>query len=62
MDELIPIPCPFCGKNPRINSWGGWWGIHCPFYACDNPHGFLSATKESVIKSWNDYFKEVQNA
>lgn len=56
VDEVEPLPCPFCGNAPRIDCTGGDWDVSCvedrdvcPNVARTTPYD----TRKAAIAAWN---------
>lgn len=58
IQELQPLPCPFCGEIPSVSVDGDvegaslWW-VECHTTTCEpNPY-LVKDTRESAILAWN---------
>ena len=60
--SIEPLPCPDCGKKPKISPPVG----HLKFLAgCDNPdcpylNLVTGKTEEEVVKKWNDFIEKIK--
>lgn len=53
MNDMKPLPCPFCGSD-RISVSGFGEGVPLAFVECDSCEGFIRAsTMSEVISKWN---------
>lgn len=59
MSELLP--CPFCGKTPRIGKneylWRTDFQVRCPCGINAKPR----ETKKEAVRKWNTRVKETPN-
>ena len=57
-EELIPLPCPFCGKNPVIDNYKlrgvMYWRVGCINDRCVvDVETIELQSGEDVIRAWN---------
>ena len=57
-DELKPLPCPFCGEEPKIDKVDvrgtHYYSIVCKNAFCDvTPETVHLLTKREVVEIWN---------
>ena len=50
------IPCPWCGKKPKLLNSYNWWWVRCRMPKSDckvAPDTLLVRTPEEAVKIWN---------
>ena len=57
-EALVPLPCPFCGKNPIIDNYKlrgvMFWRVGCINDSClVNVETIDLESAEDVIRAWN---------
>lgn len=47
-----PLPCPFCGSEPRV-IWNGAMTIKCVNSNCFQPKTWWWTDAEGCVRQWN---------
>ena len=54
MEEVVLLPCPFCGGHPEMQSemilGGEYWKVKCP-YCFAGTHS--EPTPDEAVEEWN---------
>ena len=57
--KLKPLPCPFCGRKPKVSQGGGAYTFIW-YVECENDWHQItvqgSDTRNDAIKNWNDRY------
>lgn len=50
---VVPLPCPFCGKEPEPPQRGPWYGIICTNSRCAVRPRVWRRSARGVLRDWN---------
>lgn len=53
MTEMKLLPCPFCGSEPELGSFGRAVTVHCPNENCDVGAETAADTERAAFEQWN---------
>ena len=53
MKEPKPLPCPFCGSEPKVVNAGAVYWVRCAGNLCPASPRVGGGIKEEAIQAWN---------